>query len=195
LPGKFEGVHAFIFLYEEDEIPPTTVVANLQQYIDREVGPVYFASLFEGDFQGFAHIAEDDARALGNLIDGPLWDAGIHSHHAAEGQWYVNAQNQAMAPTRLTPRFIAICRVKVNQRPTLVMRNIATFFGDELDADGESQSPFIGASTVIAGFHLLLELGDDDRDVLNRHVQSLGGIDGVDGVEAAVADTGATQAA
>jgi hypothetical protein len=57
-----------------------------------------------------------------------------------------------MGPTRNTPSFIAICRVTVNQRPLLVMGNIASFFGDELDAYGQSQSPFIGASTVIADF-------------------------------------------
>jgi hypothetical protein len=194
LPGKYDGVHAFAFLYEKDEVPPATVIANLRQYIDPEVGPVYSAFLFEGAFQGVAHVAEDDPRALGSLIDGPLWDAGIHSDYAAEGQWHVNAQNQPKGPMRLTPRFIAMCRVTVNRRPTQVMRNIAGFFGDEVDADGESLSPFIAASTVIAGFHLLIELGDDDREALRRHVQSLSGVDGVAGVEAAVADTQATQA-
>jgi hypothetical protein len=62
LPGQYEGVHVFAFLYEEDEILPATVMGNLQPQINREVGPVYFASFFEGDFQGFAHIAQDDAR-------------------------------------------------------------------------------------------------------------------------------------
>jgi hypothetical protein len=191
---KYAGVHAFFFLHEEDEISPETVIANLQQYIDRQVGPVFFAARFEGSFQGFAHVAADDARALGNFIDG-LWDAGIHSHKATEGKFHVNAQDQPMGPTRNSPRFLAICRVTVNQRPTRVMRNIATFFGDELDPNGQSLSPFIGASTMIADFHLLVELGDDDREALSGHVQSLSGIDGVDGVEAAVTDTEAMQAA
>jgi hypothetical protein len=194
LPGQYEGVHVFAFLYEEDEILPATVIGNLQPQINREVGPVYFASFFEGDFQGFAHIAQDDARAIGAFIDGPLWDAGIHSEYVAEGQFYVNAQMRPMGPTRLTPRFIAICRVNVNQRPTRVMRNIATHFGDELDENGESQSSFIGASTVIAGFHLLVELGDDDREALDRHVASLREVSGVDRVEVAVADTEPIQA-
>lgn len=195
LPGPYEGVHVFIFLYEQDETPPAAVVENLQRYIDRGVGPVYFASVFEGDFQGFAHIAQDDARAVGNFIDIQLWNAGIRSDKVAEGQWHTNQQQQPMGPTRNTPRFIAMARVYVNQQPTVVMGNIAAHFGDELDEDGQSLSSFLGASTVIGGFHLLVELGDDDREALSRHVEELRGIDGVGRVEVAVADRGATQAA
>jgi hypothetical protein len=195
LTGKYDGVHAFVFLREGDEVSPGAVIENLQRYINRQAGPVFFASRFEGDFQGFAHIAGDDARALGTFVGGDLWEAGIHSHNATEGQWHVNGHNQTMGPTRNTPSFIAICRVTVNQRPLLVMGNIASFFGDELDAYGQSQSPFIGASTVIADFHLLVELGDDDPEALSRHVQSLSRVDGVVGVEAAVAGTEATPAA
>ena len=194
LPRPYEGVHVFIFLYEQDETP-RAVVENLQQYIDREVGPVYFASTFEGDFQGFAHIAQDDVRAVGNFIDGPLWDAGMRSDKATEGQFHINQQQQPMGPTRNTPRFIAMARVYVDQRPTVVMGIIAAYFGDELDEDGQSLSSFLGASTVIGGFHLLVELGDDDREALSRHVEELREIDGVGRVEVAVADRGATQAA
>lgn len=186
MPGLYEGQHAFTFLYQDDEVPPATVVANLQNYIDPNVGPVFFAAVFEGDFQGFAHIAADDPGALGDLIAGPLWDAGIHSHHVAEGRVYVGPPGP-MGPTRLTPRFLAICRVSVNQPPIQVMRNIAVSFNEDI--------PFVGASTVIADFHLLVELGDDDRQALQEHVASLRGIDGVRGVEVAVTDTGSTQAA
>jgi hypothetical protein len=195
LAEKYRGVHAFLFLFEEEEVPPSTVVENLRPSIDRDAGPVFFASAFEGDFQGFAHIAHDDTHAIGDLIDGPLWDAGVRSHYATEGKYHVNQQGHAMGPTRNSPRFLAIARVYANQRPTLVMGNIATSFGDQLDDDGQSLSPFIGASTVIGGFHLLVELGDDDRRALDQHVESLRGIDGVDRVEVAVTDTGPTQAA
>lgn len=195
MPEKYEGVHAFLFLYEGDEIRPAAVIENLRPSINRNAGPVFFASAFEGDFQGFAHIAQDDTRAIGDLIDGLLWDAGIRSHYVTEGGHHVNQQAQPMGPTRNSPRFLAIGRVYVNQRPTLVMRNIAAFFGDELDEYGQSLSPFIGASTVIGGFHLLVELGDEDREALDRHVESLRGIDGVGRVEVAVTDTGPMQAA
>jgi hypothetical protein len=186
LPRPYEGQHAFTFLYRDDEVPPPTVVTNLQDYIDPDVGPVFFAAVFEGDFQGFAHIAADDAGALGDLIAGPLWNAGIRSHHVAEGRVY-RGPIGPMGPTRSTPRFLAICRVSVNQPPLQVMRNIAVSFNEEL--------PFVGASTVIAGFHLLVELGDDDGQALSEHVASLRGIDGVRGVEVAVTDTGPTQGA
>jgi hypothetical protein len=170
LAEKYGGVHAFLFLFEGDEVPPSTVVENLRPSIDRDAGPVFFASAFEGDFQGFAHIADDDTQAIAELIEGPLWDAGVRSHYVTEGKYHVNQQAQPMGPTRNSPRFLAMARVYVDQRPTLVMGNIAAFFGDELDEYGQSLSPFIGASTVIGGFHLLVELGDDDRQALDRHV-------------------------
>jgi hypothetical protein len=195
LAEKYRGVHAFLFLFEEDEVPPSTVVDNLRPSIDRDAGPVFFASVFEGDFQGFAHIAGDDTQAIADLIDGPLWDAGVRSDDVTEGTYHVNPQGHPMGPTRNSPRFLAMARVHVNQRPKLIMRNIADFFGDELDEYGQSLSPFIGASTVIGGFHLLVELGDDDRPALDRHVESLRGIDGVGRVEVAVTDTGPAQAA
>jgi hypothetical protein len=195
LAEKYGGVHAFLFLFEGDEVPPSTVVENLRPSIDRDAGPVFFASAFEGDFQGFAHIADDDTQAIAELIEGPLWDAGVRSHYVTEGKYHVNQQAQPMGPTRNSPRFLAMARVYVDQRPTLVMGNIAAFFGDELDEYGQSLSPFIGASTVIGGFHLLVELGDDDRQALDRHVESLRGIDGVGRVEVAVTDTGPAQAA
>jgi hypothetical protein len=195
LPEKYSGVHAFLFLFEGDEIPPAALVDNLRPSIRRDAGPVFFAATFEGDFQGFAHIAHDDTQAVGDLIDGQLWDAGVRSHYVTEGKYHVNRHSQPMGPTRNSPRFLAIARVYVNQRPTQVMGNIAAFFGDELDEYGQSLSPFIGASTVIGGFHLLVELGDDDRQALDRHVESLRGADGVSRVEVAVTDTGPTQAA
>jgi hypothetical protein len=195
LAEKYRGVHVFLFLDEEDEVSPAAVVEALRPSINRDAGPVFFVAAFEGDFQGFAHIANDDTQAIGDLIDGPLWDAGVRSHYVTEGKYHVNQQGQKMGPTRNSPRFLAIARVYVNQRPTLVMGNIAAYFGDELDEYGQSLSPFIGASTVIGGFHLLVELGDDDRRALDQHVESLRGIDGVGRVEVAVTDTGPTQAA
>ena len=195
MPEKYEGVHAFLFLYQEDQIPPAAVVENLRPSIDRDAGPVFFAGTFEGDFQGFAHIAHDDTQALADLIAGPLWEAGVRSHYVTEGKYHKNQLSQPMGPTRNSPRFLAIARVYVTKPPTQVMANVAGFFGDRLDEYGQSLSPFIGASTVIGGFHLLVELGDDDRQELDRHVESLRGIDGVGRVEVAVTDTGPTQAA
>jgi hypothetical protein len=155
---------------------------------------VFFAGTFDGDFQGFAHIADDDTQAVGDLIAGSLWEAGVRSHYVTEAKYHKNQQGQAMGPTRYSPRFLAIARVYVSQPPTQVMENVARSFGDRLDQYGESLSAFFGASTVIGGFHLLVELGDDDRQELDRHVESLRGVDGVGRVEVAVTDTGPTQA-
>jgi len=198
LPGPYEGVHVHAFLYAEDKFPLESAIENLQRLINRENGPVFFAGPFEGAFQGFAHVAADDVPAVGELFDGLLWDAGIRSDSAVEAQTHVNDVATAMGPrrpTRSRPIFVALCRVYVNQRPTLVMQNIAASFGDDVDEYGESRSPFIGASTVIARFHLLVQLGDDDREALDRHIGSLRGIDGVDRIEVAVSEEGPTQAA
>jgi hypothetical protein len=184
LPELYGGTHAFAFLYQDDEVPPETVVARLQDYVAPN-GPVFFAGLLEGHFSGFVHFAADNLDALGDFIDGPLWDAGIHSHYVAEGKVYRGLPGP-MGPTRQTPRFIAICRVFVNRPPIQVMRNIAVSFNENL--------PFVGASTVISSFHLLVELGDDDRPTLNQQVASLSEIEGVRDVEAAVSDTGPEQA-
>jgi hypothetical protein len=194
LAEKYQGVHAFLFLFEGDEVPASRVVENLRPSINRDTGPVFFAGTFEGDFQGFAHIAGDDTEAIADLIDGPLWKAGVRSDKATEAKYHKNQQGHPMGPTRFSPRFLAIARVYVSQPPTQVMENVARSFGDRLDQYGESLSAFFGASTVIGGFHLLVELGDDDRQELDRHVESLRGVDGVGRVEVAVTDTGPTQA-
>jgi hypothetical protein len=192
LPGPYEGVHTFAFLFAEDKFPVASAIENLRQFLDRENGPVFFAGSCEGAFRGFVHVAADDVPALGELIDGRLWDAGIRSDYAVESKTHVNNAAVPMGPTRNSPRFVTFCRVYVNQRPTLVLQNIAAGFGDEVDEYGESRSPFIGGSTVIARFHLLVQLGDDDREALDRHVESLRGIDGVDRIEAALSEGGAT---
>jgi hypothetical protein len=199
LPGPYDGVHVFGFLFAEDfaedELSLESVIENLRQRLDRENGPVFFAGTCVGAFQGFVHVAADDVPGVGELVDGRLWDAGIRTDYAVETKAHKNGAGILMGPTRNSPRFVAFCRVYVNQRPTLVLQNIADGFGDEVDEYGESRSPFIGGSTVIARFHLLVQLGDDDREALDRHVESLRGIAGVDRIEAAMSDRGPTQAA
>jgi hypothetical protein len=192
LPGPYEGVHVFAFLSEEDEFPLESAIGNLQRSVDRERGPVFFAGLCEGAFQGFAHVAADDVPAVGELVDELLWEAGIRSDYAVEAQTHVNISGTPMGPRRRSPRFVALCRVYVNQRPTLVMQNIAAGFGDDVDKYGESLTPFVGASTVIARFHLLVQLGDEDREALDRHIGSLREIDGIDRLEVAVFEEGPT---
>ena len=71
MPGPYEGVHAHAFLFSEDKIPVESTIENLQRLIDRENGPVFYAGLCEGAFQGFVHVAADDVPAVGELVDGP----------------------------------------------------------------------------------------------------------------------------
>ena len=194
MPGPYEGVHAFAFLVAEDEFSLESVIGNLRRQIDRENGPVFFAGPCEGAFQGFVHVAADDVPAVGELVDGLLWDAGIRTDYAVESQTHKNDAPVPMGPRRTSPRFNALCRVHANQRPTQVLQNIADRFGDAVDESGHSRSPFVGGSTVIARFHLLVQLGADDREALDRYVEVLGAIDGVDRVEVAVSEEGPKQA-
>jgi hypothetical protein len=195
LPGPYDGVHVFAFLFAEDKVPLQSTIENLQRHLDRENGPVFFVGPCEGAFQGFVHAAADDVAGLGELVDGLLWDAGVRSDYAVESQTHKNDAAVPMAPRRYSPRYNALCRVHTNQRPTQVLQNIAERFGDATDQYGESQSGFVGGSTVIGRFHLLVQLGSDDRDELDRHVELLGTIDGVDRIEVAASEGGPTQAA
>ncbi len=194
MPGQYEPLHAFVFLSEkEGGVPLATAIANLQQYLNPQAGPVFFTSAFEGDFQGFAHIAQDDALALADFVDRELWDAGVRGAYAVEGRWH-EYQDLLLkgplpkGPVRKRYRFLALCRVHARQRPTRVMRNVADSFDD-------SDPPFVGASTVLADFHLLVELGDNDRTALDGHVALLREVEGIERVEVGIADTGPTQSA
>jgi hypothetical protein len=195
LPGPYDGVHVFGFLFAEDGFPLESVIQKLQRFIDREKGPVFFAGTCKGAFQGFVHVAADDVRGIGKLTDGLLWDAGIRTDYAVESQTHENNAVGPKGPRRKSPGFNALCRVHANQRPTQVLQNIADRFGDAVDDYGESSTPFIGGSTVIGRFHLLVQLGADDRKELDRHVELLGAVDGVDRIDVAVSEEGPKQAA
>ena len=67
MPGKYSGVHSFLYLYDNDD--PETVIGELKEIVDPENGPVFFAELFEGDFRGFAHFGEESLEALGDFVD------------------------------------------------------------------------------------------------------------------------------
>jgi hypothetical protein len=195
LPGPYDGVHVFAFLFAEDKIPLQSAMETLRRSLDRENGPVFFVGPCEGAFQGFVHVAADDVPGVGELVDGLLWDAGVHTDYAVESQTHKNDAAVPMGPRRYSPRYNALCRVHTNQRPTEVLQTIAARFGDAVDEYGHSRSPFVGASTVIARYHLLVQLGDDDRTELDRHVELLSAIDGVDRIEVAVSGEVPTQTA
>ncbi len=186
MPDPYVGQHAFLFLGGEDDI--SSIITELQRTgdIDPAIGPVYFISPFEGAFEGFAHIAQDDVPGLADYIHGRLWDAGIrHGEGAVEGRWHLSGGSSPSpkGPTRGLYDYIALCRIFASQPPVQVMENIAESLGD-------SDPPFIGASTVIGSFHLLIELGGDEREALNGYVAALNDIPGVERVEAGFAAPG-----
>ncbi len=76
MTGPYEGVHGFLFLHDEDETPPEEVIEGLSKLVDRENGPVFFASLFDGAFAGFVHYAADDLPALGRFVNNELFELG-----------------------------------------------------------------------------------------------------------------------
>lgn len=184
--GKYDGAHAFSFLYEGDEPPPEEVIENLRRDLDPVNGPVYFASMFEpltqGAFVGFAHVAGETLADLDDLIAARLWDAGVHSDNALEGSFYVNSQMQPMGPKRQSPRYCVISRVQVNRRPKDVMRDIAKEF--------DEKEPFIGESHLIGRSRVLVELGADSRESLEGDaLPRLRRVPGVAGDETSIADT------
>lgn len=180
MPGPYEGVHGFVFLYEGDPRPPSEVIEDLLQHLDPDHGPVFFASTFDGDFAGFAHFAADDLEGLVNFTGSTLFDAGIRSDYATEGSVHQSAIGPK-GPKRKSPRFCAICRVRTDDRPANVLADIAEEFGDE--------QPFMGGSRVIARFPLLVELGADDETGLAEAIERLGEVPGVRGMKVGTTDT------
>jgi hypothetical protein len=183
MPAPYEGVHGFVFLQDTDPMDPAEVIRVLLEDLDRERGPVFFASLFEGDFAGFAHFAADDIQELANYTGTRLFDAGVRSDFSTEGSVYVKGGSTMLGPKRQSPRFCGICRVPTSEKPRAVLAAIAKAF-DESD-------PFVGASQVIGRFPLLVELGSDDEEELGEAIERLRGVSGVeDGMWVGTADTG-----
>lgn len=184
MPGKYTGVHSFLFVYPGDD---PEIIRRLKERMDPENGPVFFADDFEGPFfNGFAHFGADTPEGLATVVD-DLWDVGVRTETDTETKVYKTASGMLMGPKRGSPRFCAICRVQTTQRPTTVLQNVADSFGEA--------PPFIGASTVVGKFKLVVELGDDDRQALEtKHLESLGHVDGVvPSFEWGIADTESEQ--
>jgi hypothetical protein len=181
MPGPYEGVHGFVFLYQDDPADPSDVIDSLLELRDPYQGPVFFAALFEGDFAGFVHFAAGDLEGLVDFTGSRLFDAGVRSDYAVEGAVHRDATGPR-GPKRKSPRFCGICRVHTSDTPRSVLRAIASAF--------DGGRPLVGASRVIGGFQLLVELGADDPDELDRAIESLRSVPGVETVEVGTTDTG-----
>ena len=185
MTGPYEGVHGFLFLHEKDATPPEEVIEGLRKLVNREDGPVFFASLFDGAFAGFVHYAADDLPALGQFVNNELFELGVRSDNSTEAVVHTDGI-RPMGPKRQSPRFCGICRVRTTEKPLSVMAAIGETFGNE--------EPLIGASLVIGRFSLLVELGSDDMDELNAAIERLRGVPGVGDIRVGTADTGAEEA-
>lgn len=185
MTGPYEGVHGFLFLHEKDATPPEEVIEGLAKLIDRESGPVFFASLFDGAFAGFVHYAADDLPALGQFVNNELFELGVRSDNSTEAVVHT-AGALPMGPKRHSPRYCGICRVSTTDKPLSVMAAIGEAFGNE--------EPLIGASLVIGRFSLLVELGSDNKDGLDAAIEQLRGVPGVGDIRVGTADTGETEA-
>ena len=185
MPGKYEGKHMFLFLHANDARPPAEVIAELQKQVNHDEGPLFFASLFEGEFAGFAHYAADHLSGLVDFIGTTLLELGVRSDLSTEGVVH-KAGAQPMGPKRQSPRFCGLCRVRTTDTPRDVMEAIGQAFGNE--------EPFVGASLVIGRFPMLVELGSDDMDELTDAIERLRGVPGIDDIRVGTADTGAEEA-
>ena len=103
MPGPYEGVHGFVFLYADDANPPEGVIENLREHVNKKEGPVFFASLFDGDFAGFAHFAADGLLGLVNFTGSELFDAGVEWEKA----FGIDA-NPAMSPMTPPPKVTTV---------------------------------------------------------------------------------------
>jgi hypothetical protein len=183
--GPYEGVHGFLFLHEEDATPPEEVIEGLRKLLDRENSRVFFASLFDGAFAGFAHYAAADLPALGQFVNDELFKLGVRTDNSTEAVVHTPGAIP-MGPKRQSPRFCGLCRVRTTEKPLSVMDAIGVAFGN--------LPPLIGASLVIGRFSLLVELGSDDMDGLNAAIVQLRGVPGVGDIRVGTADTGAEEA-
>jgi hypothetical protein len=175
-------VHGFLFLHAEETPPPAEVIERLRPHVDKKKGPVFFASLFDGEeFQGFVHFAADGLLGLVDFTGDELFEAGVHSDYAIEGSVYYNGLIP-MGPKRKSPRYCAICSVDTTEKPKLVLDAIAEEFGGD--------EPLVGASRVIGGFPLLVELGSDDEGILTEAIERLRNVAGVGEVAVGTTDTG-----
>lgn len=183
MTGPYDGVHGFLFLYPDDPTSAAEVIGAIQEYIDKEHGPVFFASEFEGDFSGFVHFSADDLEGLVDFMGDELFDAGVRSDPSTEGSVLTNSLlGHPMGPKRQSPRFCGICRVRTTRKPAAVLAAIAREF--------DESEPLMGASRVIGTFPLVVELGSDDEEVLGAAIERLRGVSGVaDSTQVGMTDT------
>jgi len=168
--APYEGVHAFLFIREVDPGDSIRkIVARLQDggLVNKETGPVFFASDFVGAFKGFVHAGADDLTALLDLLARALWDAGVHCEPALEGTVSGTTSGlplPPLGPKRQSPPYCALVRIDLRRDPSVDPLEVLNRLRDV--------SLFQGASIVFGDFDILLELGADDYDSLTEAVRN-----------------------
>jgi hypothetical protein len=168
----YTGLHAFVFIKEVD---PGRNIADVvddiadPEHFSSDNGRVLFASVVVGSYIGFAHVRADDGDlpALQRFIYQDLWARGVRCEHAIEGPVYTPMALNALpkGPKRKSPPFCALVRVRTDDDPVAVMREIARRFDDS--------DPFQGASVIFGRADLLVELAGDTLDAVSEPVLSV----------------------
>ena len=182
-PHAYDGVHGFVYIHPQGKAPED-VVRDV-----RKLGKprVYYASTFVGDdYPAFAHISASTLRKLQDLINGPLWEAGVRTQTAIESGYYVRGI-VPMGAKRKSPGLIAITRLKVHpHRIDGVLQELG---------DLDERIGFVGASSVTGRDDILLQVTggsiDEVKAALGEH---LPGIDGVIRTSTAFTDGDRTNA-
>jgi hypothetical protein len=185
---EYGGVHTFHFIPWEDD-PATLIRGILDRYgSPNPDGPLHFAAVMEdgSDFGGFAHFSKDTTSEAGDLIGIELWELGLRSDVETEGKVYKDGTNRARGVKRRSPRYVAICRIRVQGRKAL---DVIEEVGDRYDGD----LPFGGGSQLLRRNQALIELVSEERAELDEAVAELRAQD-YGPMKIGIADTGATSA-
>lgn len=175
---EYDGVHAFAFIHHPDGKKPEDIVRDV-----RALGRprVFYASTFVGDYAAFAHVSARTMSRLQDLIDGPLWDAGVHTAYKVESGYYVAPDGTESGVKRRSPGLIAIVSMKV--RPDRIDQVL-----QELGALGDSIG-FVGASTVTGEHDILLQLTAEDIDGVKANLErAVSQVEGIVKTSTAFAD-------
>jgi DNA-binding Lrp family transcriptional regulator len=174
---EYDGVHAFAFIHDPAGKKPEDIVRDV-----RALGRprVFYASTFVGDYAAFVHVSASKLARLQDLIDGPLWEAGVHTAYKVESGVYVGATGEA-GVKRKSPGLIAIVKMKV--RGNRIDQAVQEL-GDLGDSIG-----FVGASTVTGEHDILLQLtGESIDDVKANLASAVSQVEGIVKTSTAFAD-------
>jgi hypothetical protein len=161
----YDGVHVFVFVDHVDG-PPTNGLSNAVEELSR-IPEVRFAARMLGPYPLFAHLRSDDVRGMLDLIDGPLWRAGVRCSYAKETSVTV-VSGLKKGTKRGSPGAIALTRIWMEPSS-----------GQDDDVESLLQAlpglvgpAFKGASAVAGDFDILLQLGHEDDVDLVLHAAS-----------------------